>query len=208
MNSMITTHAIRFLNSIGAELKTLISQAGRGRRPLPDAVSFSPQPVYIAVAVGLTSVALAAIPARVCAVDEPPNHTISLTIERVKQIHNVDDTRSGEFYAKVKMHQQSFPKTGHREDDGDVSPHWTFITVAPENLTLWIYIAIYDHDWPDPDDHCDASPVKGGKTLRISYNVRTEEIRGDVTGHGGDLIHTRGAGDGNRVEIWFRITRA
>jgi hypothetical protein len=137
---------------------------------------------------------------------QPPNHTISLTILRVKQIDNVDDTRGGELYAKVRMHGQSFPKTGHKEDRRDVSPNWTFITVAQENLTFWIDIDIYDEDWPDPDDHCDASPLNGWKTLRMNYNVATGTIGGGaITGSSGEVIHVRGARDSDRVEIWFRI---
>lgn len=140
---------------------------------------------------------------------QPLNHTISLTITRVRQIDNVDDTRGGEFYAKVKMHGQSFPKTGHQEDRRDVSPNWTFITVAPENVTFWIEIDIYDQDWPDADDHCDASPLHRWKTLRMNYNVATGTIGGGaITGESGELIHVRGAGDSDRVEIWFRIQKA
>jgi hypothetical protein len=134
-----------------------------------------------------------------------PNHTISLTIIRVKQIDNVDDTRGGELYAKVRMQGQSFPKTGHREDRRDVSPNWTFLTVAPENVTFWIEIDIYDEDWPDPDDHCDASP-RYGKTLLMNYNVATGSIGGgEITGSSGEVIHVRGARDSDRVEIWFQI---
>ena len=145
---------------------------------------------------------------------QPPNHAISLTITRVKQIDNVDDTRGGELYAKVTMYQQSFPKTGHREDRRDVSPNWTFMTVAPENVTFWIIIDIYDEDWPDPDDHCDVNPLRHWKTLKLRYNVATGRFGDDengmsagVSGTSGELIHVRGAGDGDRVEIWFRILK-
>lgn len=134
--------------------------------------------------------------------------TLTLTITRVKQTDNVDDTRLGEFYAKVKIGGVAQPQTGHREDDGDVSPNWRFSRSAALNSTVPFQIDIWDHDSPDPDDHCDVSPVHGKKALEISYNLRTGQISGDVTGACGDLIHARGAGDSDRVEIWFRVTRA
>jgi len=137
-----------------------------------------------------------------------PMRTISLEIVRVKQIDNVDATKGGEFYARVRINGLSFPKTGHREDRRDVRPGWTFVAIVREIPGVPISIDIYDQDFPDSDDHCDASPVDGRKRLSISYNVTTRDISGDATGHGGELIHVRGAGDGNRVEVWFRVSQA
>ena len=156
-----------------------------------------------AVLAGLAAITLVASPLAVRARDK----RVTLTITRVRQIDNIDATKPGELYAKVHIGEKSFPKTGHREDDGDVSPNWTFNNAAAENSTVGITIAIFDHDAPDADDHCDVSPVDGKKTLEIRYNLRTDQVTGDVGGHGGELIHARGRGDGNRVEMWFRVTQ-
>ncbi len=132
---------------------------------------------------------------------------LTLTITRVRQIDNLDSSRPGELYAKVQIGNRAFPKTGHREDDGDVSPNWTFVSAADENSPVRITIGIFDHDDPDADDHCDVSPVDGKKTLEIFYHLRTDQVAGDVVGHGGELIHVRGRGDGDRVEMWFRVSQ-
>jgi hypothetical protein len=147
------------------------------------------------------------------AIDEARMATVSLTITRVKQIDNVDATRAGELYARVKINERSFPKTGHREDDGDVRPDWTFTTVVEYRgrgaysvkRMVPFRIDIWDEDYPDRDDHCDASPARGRKQLYFYYSFRTETIDGDLSGEAGSVLHARGAGDGNRVEVWFRI---
>ena len=159
--------------------------------------------LYRAALAGLAAITLLAGPLAVHAGDKK----ITLIITRVRQVDNIDYSRPGELYAKVEIGSRALPKTGHREDDGDVSPNWTFISVADENSTVRITIGIFDHDAPDADDHCDVSPVDGKKTLEIFYNLRTNQITGDVVGHGGALIHARGRGDGNRVEMWFRISQ-
>lgn len=192
-------------------MKNAHGQSVAGGLWVSGGIRYPPRQCFIRAAIALAialSLVGAAPAARCQNRPRPPNHTVSLTITRVKQIDNVDDTRGGELYARVTMHGQSFRRTGHQEDRRDVSPNWTFITVAPENMTIWIIIDIWDEDWPDPDDHCDASPLHGWKTLKMTYNVATEAIGGHIEGRGGDLIHVRGEGDSDRVEIWFRITRA
>lgn len=163
---------------------------------------------YRVVLAGLIGLILLPSSLVVRADNERPLRTISLEIVRVKQISNVDATQGGEFYARVRINGQSFPKTGHREDKRDVRPGWTFVAIVRESRGVPISIDIWDQDFPDSDDHCDASPVDGRKRLSILYNVTTGDISGDATGHGGDLIHVRGAGDGNRVEVWFRVLQS
>lgn len=163
---------------------------------------------FSVVLAGLVGLILLPISSVVSADNRRPMRTISLEISRVKQIDNVDATQGGEFYARVRINGVSFPKTGHREDKRDVRPGWMFVTIVREIPGVPISIDIYDQDFPDSDDHCDASPFDGRKSLHVSYNVTTGDISGDATGHGGDLIHVRGAGDRNRVEVWFRVLQA
>lgn len=159
--------------------------------------------LYRAALAGLAAIALL-----VGALDvHARSKKITLIITRIRQIDNIDYSRPGELYAKVHIGSRTLPKTGHREDDGDVSPNWTFVSAADQNSTVKITIGIFDHDAPDADDHCDVSPVDGKKTLEILYNLRTDQVTGDVGGHGGELIHARGRGDGNKVEMWFRISQ-
>ena len=134
--------------------------------------------------------------------------TVTVTIVRVRQIDNVDDTRPGEFYARIRIGERASSNTPHREDAGDVTPNWAFTSSSPEETTVPIRIAIFDHDWPDSDDHCDVSPVNGRKTLDINYTPRLRQVTGDVDGWEGELIHAVGAGDSDRVEIWFRVTHS
>ena len=152
----------------------------------------------------LGGLALLAVPLSVQAQDV----IVTLTIVRVRQIDNVDDTRPGEFYAQVRMGRRVFPKTGHREDDGDVSPNWTFRYAVAPGSEVPLRIQILDHDDPDPDDLCNLSPVANKKTLEIYYDLRTGQISGDITGGEGDLIHVRGAGNSDRVHMWFRLTQS
>jgi hypothetical protein len=71
---------------------------------------------------------------------------VTLTIIRVRQIDNVDDTRPGEFYAKVRVGAKSFPKTDHREDDGAITPNWRFREGVAAGSTVPISIAKGDVD--------------------------------------------------------------
>src|SRR5262245_31488393 len=159
---------------------------------------------YKAMLVGLAALALLVIPLSA----QAQNMLVTLTITRVRQIDNVDYTRAGEFYARVKMRRMDLPRTRHRDNDGDVSPDWTFRQGARAGSRVPIWIHIYDYDDPGRDNHCDVSPIGGRKGLEIFYDLSTGRIGGDVAGREGDLIHARGAGDSNRVEIWFRLTQS
>src|SRR5262245_32844750 len=80
---------------------------------------------------------------------------LTITIARVRQIDSIDYSKQGELYTRVQIGSRRMPKTGHREDDGDISTKWTFTSAADENSTVRITIGIFDHDSPDKDDHCD-----------------------------------------------------
>jgi len=157
---------------------------------------------------------------------------VTLTIIRVRQIENLEGAKPGEFYVKVRIGARNFAKTRHRKDRRDawpnwppgtpptfpsdphrkdgrnVSRNWTFNQSATRNSTVPISIAILERHAPDADGHCDVSPAHGKRTLEISYDLATGRISGDVTGNEGALIHARGEGESDSVEIWFRLTQS
>lgn len=205
------TVTTNFPKLIPAVVRIAARQSGQRKRQWVATLRWSDRPRAICrpALAGLLGFAMLLVSSPTApAAQDRPMATVTLTITHVKQISNVDATKPGEFYAKVKINGQSFPETGHREDDGDVRPNWTFTTVVPTTGSASFSIDIWDHDFPDADDHCDASPKKGRKRLSFYYNFTTDEIGGDVTGNAGSLLHARGAGNGNRVEVWCRIAIA
>lgn len=136
--------------------------------------------------------------------------TVKLTITRVRQIDNPDSgspfAGTGDYYARVSIGGVKLPRTSHRDNKRDVTPNWTFERGAAANSVVPISIRIWDHDSFSDDELCDASPINSKRQLDIFYNLRTGQITGDVTGTRGALINAQGAGESNRVALWFRVT--
>jgi hypothetical protein len=77
----------------------------------------------------------------------------------------------------VKWAHRDWSTTAYYENDRNVNPNWQFEDVLGD-----IFIRIYDYDYPDADDHCDASPANGRKELQINFDprrLRTQAIPAD-----------------------------
>jgi predicted acylesterase/phospholipase RssA len=141
----------------------------------------------------------------------------ALVIERVKQVDDPDEVDLGivrfsgraDYYVSVKVGHGDPVRSPVRDDDRDFQPYWTFPGAVGE-----IRISVYDSE--DNPDHCDVSPVEDQRDLHLYFDGET--IDGDVAQieeYGrdypdnlpkvGDLIHVKGKGEADRVEIWFRF---
>lgn len=132
---------------------------------------------------------------------DPPEFAPSryaLVIERVHQIDNPEGIsgRKGDFFVQLRVGHGDWQRSPVREDDDNFYPHWTFPDVFGD-----VAIRVYDDE--GDRDRCDVCPERGRTELRIWFDGET--ISGDVEGKVGDLIHARGSGDADRVEIWLRI---
>jgi hypothetical protein len=119
-------------------------------------------------------------------------------VERLHQIDNPEGFtgKRGDYRAEVKVGDGEWMASRFRDDDPDIFPRWTFQPVQGDiRLRVW--------DEEDAPDHCDVSPVEGRFDLRLHLDGKT--ITGDLGGQVGDLLHARGSGDGNDVEVWLRI---
>lgn len=172
-------------------------------------------PIHKALELGATDLIAILTGPRESISHQPPT-AYTLTIERVRRVSKgdtPDDGSSGDYYARVKVGNRDWRKTGYYEDRNSVWPHWMFDDVKGD-----IWIQIKDNDsgtLGSDDDLCDASPASGRKRLEITLDPRRDplnrdpnqdQIMGDVRGNIGDLIKVTGEGDSDRVEVWFRIT--
>ena len=131
---------------------------------------------------------------------------VTLTILQYQQIDAPDDRLGGEFYPKVEIAGHRFRSPDHREDTMRDAPNWRFTRGVDTDNPVPIRIGMWDHDWPDADDHLDVSPVDGHRSLQISFDPRTGRISGDVFGFAGQAIPAVGRGESDRVRIVFRVT--
>ncbi len=139
----------------------------------------------------------------------PKLQFVYLTIRRVKQIDSPDGWLGrGDFYAIVRMGGTSFAWSKREDGQADFSPNWLFGLAFSSKTAakVPIRIEIWDHDSLSSDDLCDASPVKGRKSLDLQYDTATKKFAGDVSGNAGTPTTVKGVGDGDRVEITFEVT--
>ncbi len=95
-------------------------------------------------------------------------------------------------------------------DSNDIRPSWKFVCSNLTQNLVPIQIRIRDRDGGlrFGDDSVDISPRRGATDLEIFYNLRTNQISGDVSGSGGRWLVSRGYSDGDgSASIWFRIDR-
>lgn len=130
---------------------------------------------------------------------------VTLTILQYQQIDAPDDGLGGEFYPKVVIAGHQFRSPDHSEDTMRGAPHWRFVRGVDTDNAVEIRIAMWDHDWPDADDHLDVSPRDGHRNLRISFDPRMGTISGDIFGFAGQDIVAVGRGESDRVRIVFRL---
>jgi hypothetical protein len=135
---------------------------------------------------------------------------VTVRVHRARQIDNLDTdpivtSNEADFYALVSIggvERRSGTAGGH----DDVRPDWR-LSAPVSDGTVPITIRLFDEDGglAGDDDSCDINSRAGRRELSLRYNLATGEITGDVTGRRGEVLHSRGAGDSSRAEVWFSI---
>jgi hypothetical protein len=135
--------------------------------------------------------------------------TVTVTINRVKQVDDLDKSTFGftkdraDFYVQIWINGKMFQSKVKSTDDG--RPNWRFSRNVPANATIRIKLIDDDGGLERKDDFVDINPRKGKKDLNLVLNQKTGRISGDVSGARGKVIHAKGGGDSGQGEIWFTI---
>lgn len=137
-------------------------------------------------------------------------------VVEITQIREIDDRDVGaldqaDWYSTANIAGDEYRSGiifGRDEFNFLTKPYGPFSYVKPMPAgtePVPIMLRLFDEDGGlyGDDDHCDISPAAGIKNLRITYDRRTGGITGAITANGGATV--RGAGDGNRAEIAFRV---
>lgn len=130
--------------------------------------------------------------------------TVTVNIDRVKG--DFDGWRNdSDFYSRVKIsNQTSVSPTVSGKND--LSPNWQFKTSGTLG-PVPIRVELWDSDFGS-DDHVDINKRAGQKNLSLSYDPITGKISGDAFGSKGQQIYTKGAGDSDSGEMWFRVSHS
>ncbi|UCE38529.1 MAG: PKD domain-containing protein [Thermoplasmata archaeon] len=139
-------------------------------------------------------------------------------IVHIKEILEIDriDTwpfgirNNGDFYAKVNIYGK-WHKSPEYGGMAHGYPNYFASQDIPDNVqNIYIKIELWDADWPSADDQADIS--RSGKTLDLTYDVRTGMWSGeDSLNDRNGLGHASGTEDGSNnknegdVDIWFDI---
>ncbi len=129
---------------------------------------------------------------------------VNVTIRRIRAIDDLEGFGAGapDFKARIGIFGATF--TTPERTGNDIRPNFSFTRTVDSNRVS-IAISLVDVDGTSRDDRCDINPAIGMKDLVLNYNIATGQITGDVTGSRGVEIRARGAGDGNRCEIFFVV---
>jgi len=135
--------------------------------------------------------------------------TVTVTIQRVSQIDNLDGdfikADRADFYAQLSIDGSMKETKKFISDDGR-PPGWSYTRRVKGNK-VQIRIKLIDDDGglEDRDDFVDINPKDGKKDLNLVLDLSTGRISGDAKGKRGQVMHVRGANDGDKGEIWFVI---
>ncbi len=135
----------------------------------------------------------------------PSSGTIRVTVTRVKSIDDIDPVPgqgNADFYGRIEI-DDKFKAYATIDNDSDISPNWQLSNPFVGEVAT-IRIRLFEEDVVG-DDTCDINPKSDRKRLRVFLNLKTGRVTGDATGNQGQVITVRGAGDGDRCEISFKI---
>ncbi|MEM8639921.1 MAG: S8 family serine peptidase [Cyanobacteria bacterium P01_G01_bin.54] len=158
-----------------------------------DGISNSETPIPVTANVGVGTV---------------PSGELTVTINRIREIDNLDWFNDADFRATVYIdgQQSQSPVWGERND---VSPNWQ-ANHQVTGTTIPITVQIHDKD-DEPGgrnyEEVDVNPTSG-HTLVLEYNTITGEVTGPgINGQTGELLFSRGNGDGFEAdaELGFSI---
>jgi PKD repeat protein len=135
---------------------------------------------------------------------------VSVTIERVKDIGDLEPGGKSDFYAVVTLNGIEYdekPDLCYYNNDDDISPGWYFssewVDVAQGSVP--VVIEIYDEDGGlrGDDDHADLQ-WGTGMNLDLTVALSPCAVSGDISGGCGATLVSQGGGD-DAVKIWFKI---
>ena len=189
--------------------------SGRRRPPLAGLVGL----VVVTLAIaGLTTVTP---PSAQAGPPPPPQVTLTLVIEKVQGLDNIDNLSSADFFPKASL--AGNPLTDEGEAYGlmisgqkTIYPNWTFSEIVPTtgnpyNVTTTVHFEIWDYDsgWNWGDDSVDITPGPGD-AVDLSINVGAclggspGSITGSTTGPCDSSIVIEGVDD-TRAAVTFRV---
>ena len=136
-----------------------------------------------------------------------PNVRVRVIIERLEALDNIDNLSSADFYSRVSINGEEFPRQGPIDNEDIILPNWAFTKDVDFAVTpsVPVSIEIWDSDsfFNGSDNRVDVNPGSG-KTLNLNINLGGCSIGGDVSGICQDTITVRGT-DNDRAEMQFRI---
>lgn len=143
---------------------------------------------------------------------------VSVTMKQVVAIDKFDaggpfgiGSSQADFYSVVEINgNKQESKTIDNRDN--ILPNWNFgQKVGTSQRYVPINISVFDEDRPySADDQADINPLKGYRSLSLSYDTQQGKVIGGAGFSGqifqrGSDITVRGAGDGNRAEVRFSV---
>lgn len=134
--------------------------------------------------------------------------TVNVTVNQVTAIDNPDTGWFGDdadYYSKISI-EGSTHTTGVISNDNTITPNWkSQKTVSDRYVSVGIQLWDSDGGLAGSDDHIDIDSNSGLRDVNVTYDLLDNDITGDVSGWGGNLLTVNGAGDGDRAQLKFTI---
>ena len=134
---------------------------------------------------------------------------VTVTVHRVAQIDNLDKDLPfledrADFYAEIWIDGRYHRTPNMSKNDG--RPYWRF-TSSTYDRNVLIRMKLIDDDGglERKDDYVDINRRSLDKDLVFTFDTWKGRITGDVSGSAGSMIHSFGAGDSTKGEIWFTV---
>jgi hypothetical protein len=132
----------------------------------------------------------------------------------VRMLHAIDNLDKGDalgknradFFAIVIVNGVTYKTEIMSKDRGN--PNW-IIPMDRTKRYSKVHFTLMDDDGglEGKDDHVDINPRSGHKDLMFTFDRSTGRISGDVTGRMNQKISSTGAGDNDKGEISFVVTK-
>ena len=132
----------------------------------------------------------------------------------VQHLHAIDNLDKGDalgknradFFAIVIVNGVTYKTQIMSKDSGD--PNW-IIPMDRTKRYSKVHFTLMDEDGglEGKDDHVDINPRAGHKDLMFTYDRTTGRISGNIKGKMGKSIKSIGAGDNDKGDITFMITK-
>ncbi|MDX2241159.1 MAG: C2 family cysteine protease [Leptolyngbyaceae cyanobacterium bins.302] len=133
---------------------------------------------------------------------------VRFTVNQLVAIDNPDSGWFGDdadYYARININGAAWT-SGVISNSNNISPNWQF-TQNVNSRYVNIEVQIWDSDggFAGSDDHIDIDSGSGYRNLDITYDLITNQITGDISGWGSQLLTTTGTGDSDRARMTFMV---